>query len=88
MRPDDLKRLLTSVDMALTVAEAIANPVLQLIEDWDLTGWTCEIVPGAILFHQRDAEGRIIASVVAFRFRRGLKQHGDDDSPLLAPAIA
>jgi hypothetical protein len=65
MHPEQLHSLLTSMEMALTVAEAIANPILQRVEGWDLSGWTCEVAPGVMRFRMHDPCGR--AAVVAYR---------------------
>jgi hypothetical protein len=64
LRPDELIRLLTSQRAANDVADAVADPSLQAARGWNLAPWTCQRVPGAILFTHQAAGGQADSVVV------------------------
>jgi hypothetical protein len=55
---NELKRLLTSMQMAAEVVEAIEDPSLQKRRGWDLAGWTYEMVPWGVIFVRKKGTGR------------------------------
>jgi hypothetical protein len=60
MRPEELKRLLTSMKMAAEVVEAIDEPALQTERGWDLAGWSYDCIPWGVRFVRRDDRQRLM----------------------------
>lgn len=50
MRPEELRSLLTSMEAAADVVEAIDNPSLQADRGWDLSGWRYSLVLWGVRF--------------------------------------
>ena len=63
--PEDLVKLLNSMEVAASLAEAIGDPGLQEARGWDLTGWACESSSRAIRFIRRDEKGQTVAVITA-----------------------
>jgi len=50
MSPDQLTRLIDSLDRAADVVEAIDNPEVQRQQGWDLSSWRYELIPFGVRF--------------------------------------
>ena len=71
LTPDELKTLLTSMDVTAEVVEAIDDPPLQSLRGWDLTGWNYVLVPWGVRFtHSAFAEESDLR-IEVFAERRG-----------------
>ena len=55
LTPDELKTLLTSMDVTAEVVEAIDDPPLQSLRGWDLTGWNYVLAAWGVRFKHRDS---------------------------------
>jgi hypothetical protein len=58
MNPDELAHLLTSMEAAHTLAEAVRCPDLQAVKGWNLTRWRCDEAPEAVRFVHHDPRGK------------------------------
>lgn len=58
MNPDELLHLITSMDAAHALAEAVRDPDLQAARGWDLKRWRCDEVPEAVRFIHHNRMGR------------------------------
>lgn len=68
---DELKTLLTSLEAAAEVVEAIDVPALQSLRGWDLRGWNYVLVPFGVRFtHSAFAEESDLR-IEVFAERRG-----------------
>ena len=65
MSPEYLTHLLTGLDRAADVVEAIDNPQLQQEQGWDLSRWRYDLVPWGVRFHYHDPHSRHQAEVLA-----------------------
>lgn len=65
MRADDMARLLTSLEVAAEVIEAIDNPEIQVRRGWDLGCWTYDCIPWGIRLLRHDEHMRVTAALVA-----------------------
>jgi hypothetical protein len=57
MNPDELAHLLTSMEAAHALAEAVRSPDLQSAKGWNLTRWRCDEVPEAVRFIHHNPRG-------------------------------
>ena len=71
MSPDELKALLTSMEVTAEVVEAIDDPVLQSLRGWDLRGWNYVLVPWGVRFTHRVFAEEIEVKVEILPDRRG-----------------
>ncbi len=71
LTPDELKTLLTSLEAAAEVVEAIDVPALQSLRGWDLRGWNYVLVPWGVRFAHKDFAEKIDVRIEAFVKRRG-----------------
>lgn len=67
MSPDELKALLTSLEVAADVLEAIDDPGLQTRWGWDLAGWSYAPVPWGVRFTHCNPQDEIDAEVEVVR---------------------
>lgn len=65
MLPEELQGLLTSMDVAAAVVEAIDEPALQAQRGWDLARWSYDCIPWGVRFLRRDSGHRVTAIVKA-----------------------
>jgi hypothetical protein len=63
MSPDELQDLLTSLEVAANVLEAIDDPDLQTLWGWDLTSWSYATVPWGVRFTHWNHQNEIDAEV-------------------------
>jgi hypothetical protein len=73
MSPEKLAGLLTSLNCAAKVVEAIDDPVLQRYYGWDLSCWRYDLIPWGVRFIFQDPQGgkRVeIVILAAFRNQR------------------
>jgi len=65
MTPDRLASLLTNLEAAAEVVDAIENPALQRRRGWDLGAWKYDLVPWGVRFRyqgdQTDDSAEILA---------------------------
>ena len=54
MTADELKTLLTSMEVTAEVVEAIDVPAFQSLRGWDLRGWNYVLVPWGVRFTHCD----------------------------------
>jgi hypothetical protein len=66
MTPDELKTLLTSLEAAADVVEAIDDPGRQTQWGWDLAGWSHAPIPWGVRFTHCNREERIDAVIEDF----------------------
>ena len=71
LTPDELKTLLTSMDVTAEVVEAIDDPPLQSLRGWDLTGWNYVLVPWGVRFTHSAFAEEIDVRIEVFAERRG-----------------
>lgn len=65
MSPNELAALITSLDAAAELVEAIDEPSLAAGRGWDLVGWHYDLVPWGVRFLLREHKGRSITVVTA-----------------------
>src|SRR5262249_29587433 len=65
MAPEAFVRLLTSLEAAAEVVEALDHPHLDFQRRWDLANWSHETVPWGVRFVHRDNRGIPTGAVVA-----------------------
>ncbi len=65
MRPEELIPLLTSLEAAADVVEAIDYPLLQSYRGWDLAHWSYDFVPWGVRFIHHDGDQQKRAVVAA-----------------------
>lgn len=71
MSPDELKALLTSMEVTAEVVEAIGDPALQSRRGWDLRGWSYVLVPWGVRFTHSAFAEEIEIKTEALPERRG-----------------
>jgi len=71
MTADELKTLLTSMEVTAEVVEAIDVPALQSLRGWDLRGWNYVLVPWGVRFTHSDFALEIDVSIEVFPEHRG-----------------
>jgi hypothetical protein len=71
LTPDELKTLLTSMEVTAEVVEAIDDPALQSLRGWDLTGWNYVLVPWGVRFTHSDFAEEIDVRIEVFPELRG-----------------
>jgi len=80
MSPEQLARLLTSLEKAAEVVEAIDNRDIQARRAWDLSGWSYELIPWGVRFicrrYNRSQPTEILA-VIGRPDSGGLMQRGN-----------
>ncbi|MCB9941949.1 MAG: hypothetical protein H6823_27245 [Planctomycetaceae bacterium] len=77
MSPDELKALLTSMEVTAEVVEAIDDPVLQSLRGWDLRGWNYVLVPWGVRFTHRVFAEEIDVRIEVFPEHRGNSGEGE-----------
>ena len=77
LTPDELKTLLTSMDVTAEVVEAIDDPPLQSLRGWDLTGWNYVLVPWGVRFTHSAFREEIDVRIEVFAERRGKSGEGE-----------
>jgi len=65
MTPEKFLPLLTGLDRAADLVEAIDNPELQKQRGWDLAHWNYQMVPWGVRFAYRDPRSRNLTEVLA-----------------------
>ena len=78
MSPDELKALLTSMEVTAEVVEAIDVPALQGHRGWDLRGWTYVMVPWGVRFMHSAFDEEIDIRVEVFPKRCGKIGEGEE----------
>jgi len=63
MRSEELRSLLTSIEVAAEVVEAIDNPRLQAGKGWDLSGWRYSMVLWGVRFAYLDPPEEIVIRI-------------------------
>lgn len=81
MSYDELKDLLTSLEAAADVVEAIDDPDLQAQRGWDLAGWSYTPVPWGVRFTHFNQHNRIDTEVEVVR----APQHRTDETHSQVP---
>jgi len=71
MSPKQLARLLTSLESAADVVEAIDDREIQSRRDWDLSDWRYELVPWGVRFLCRQPKPPGRAEILAVLGGRG-----------------
>jgi hypothetical protein len=71
LTPDELKTLLTSMEVTAEVVEAIDDPALQSLRGWDLRGWNYVLVPWGVRFTHSDFAEEIDVRIEVFPELRG-----------------
>ena len=71
MTPDELKTLLTSMEVTAEVVEAIDDPALQSLRGWDLRGWNYVLVPWGVRFTHSAFAEEIDGRIEVFPEHRG-----------------
>lgn len=71
LTPDELKTLLTSMEVTAEVVEAIDDPALRSLRGWDLRGWNYVLVPWGVRFTHSDFAEEIGVRVEVFPEHRG-----------------
>ena len=71
LTPDELKTLLTSMEVAAEVVEAIDVPALQSLRGWDLRGWNYVLVPCGVRFTHSAFAEEIDVRIEVFAEQRG-----------------
>ena len=71
MNPDELKALLSSLNSAADVVEAIDDPALQSLRGWDLRGWNYVLVPWGVRFTHSAFAEEIEVRIEVFPEHRG-----------------
>ncbi len=64
MQIEDMARLLTSLDVAADVVDAIDDPDIQVCRGWDLADWSYDCIPWGIRFLRHDRRTGTTAAVV------------------------
>lgn len=77
MSPDELKALLTSMEVTADVVEAIDAPVLQSLRGWDLRGWNYVLVPWGVRFTHSAFAEEIDVRIEVFAEHRGNSGEGE-----------
>lgn len=77
MIPDELKVLLTTVEKAADVVEAIDDPIFQSLRGWDLEGWNYVLVPWGVMFTHTDYRENIEVRIEVFTERLGKNGPGE-----------
>ena len=77
LTPDELKTLLTSMEVTAEVVEAIDDPVLQSLRGWDLRGWNYVLVPWGVRFTHRVFAEEIDVRIEVFPEHRGNSGEGE-----------
>jgi len=65
MTPEKFLPLLTGLDRAADLVEAIDDPELQRQRGWDLAHWNYQMVPWGVRFAYRDPRSRNLTEVLA-----------------------
>jgi len=71
MTPKQLARLLTSLETAAEVVEAIDDRELQARRDWDLSEWRYELIPWGVRFQRQVPKHSGQAEILAVLGRTG-----------------
>ena len=71
LTPDELKTLLTSMEVTAEVVEAIDDPALQSLRGWDLRGWNYVLVPWGVRFTHSAFAEEIDVRIEVFPEHRG-----------------
>ncbi|MCB9925326.1 MAG: hypothetical protein H6822_24320 [Planctomycetaceae bacterium] len=71
MTPDELKTLLTSMEVTAEVVEAIDVPALQSLRGWDFRGWNYVLVPWGVRFTHSAFAEEIDVRIGVFPAHRG-----------------
>jgi len=71
MSPKQLAHLLTSLETAADVVEAIDDREIQMRRDWDLSDWRYELVPWGVRFLCRRPKHPGQAEILAVLGRAG-----------------
>lgn len=77
MNPDELKALLTSMEVTAEVVEAIGDPALQSLRGWDLRGWNYVLVPWGVRFTHSAFAEEIDVRIEVFPEHRGNSGEGE-----------
>lgn len=77
MSPDELKALLTSMEVTAEVVEAIDVPALQSLRGWDLRGWNYVLVPWGVRFTHSAFAEEIDVRIEVFPEHRGNSGEGE-----------
>tara|TARA_R110002072_G_scaffold289831_2_gene457111 strand:+ start:52399 stop:52635 length:237 start_codon:yes stop_codon:yes gene_type:complete len=77
MSPDELKILLTSMEVTAEVVEAIDAPALQSLRGWDLRGWNYVLVPWGVRFTHSAFAEEIDVRIEVFPEHRGNSGEGE-----------
>jgi len=65
MTPEKLASLLTTLEAAADLVEAIDRPELQMQRGWDLAAWDYEMVPWGVCFRYQGGTDQEPASILA-----------------------
>jgi hypothetical protein len=67
MNPDELLHLLTSMDAAHAMAQAVRDPEMQIARGWDLQRWRCDAVDEAVRFVHLNRHGRPVTALLCVK---------------------
>jgi len=80
MTPEKLASLLTTLEAAADLVEAIDQPELQRHRGWDLASWDYELVPWGVRFRYDGGIGQEPAEILA-RLHLRMHREGENHSP-------